>query len=109
MLLDVIVMACVSCHFKQLFFNPEGRNRDSTQGGKAPSNLNFAEFAGPVECVERQLLGEGFWWSATFFTTPLARGKQLGRAPESPVCSSCKSEQVKLRAATPTKSSDLTL
>ena len=31
------------------------------------------------------MLGEGFWWSATFFTTPLARGKQLGRAPESQV------------------------
>ena len=56
------------------------------------------------------MLGEGFWWSATFFTTPLARGKQLGRAPESPVCSLCrKSEQVKLRAATPpAKSSDRT-
>ena len=56
MLLDVIVMACVSCHFKQVFFNPEGRNRDSTQGGKALSNQKFAEFAGPVECVERQSL-----------------------------------------------------
>jgi len=56
MLLDVIVMACVSCQFKQVFFNPEGRNRDSTQGGKALSNQNFAEFAGPVECVERQSL-----------------------------------------------------